>query len=82
MKIKPSRQPGHVVFDVGAGDLPLLDHVENEPEMVSTVVEEETTYRDQLAVRANKRTALLDEILSRTEALVSLELKRAKLNRS
>jgi len=68
MKIKPSRQPGHVVFDVGASDVSLLENITGGPDVVSTVVGYENTFQAQLNERANKRTRLMEEILSRSGA--------------
>jgi hypothetical protein len=40
LEIKPSRQPGHVIFDVSASDVSLPESVTGEPDILSTVVEQ------------------------------------------
>lgn len=67
MKTEPSRQTGHIVFDVGASDVSLLENITGEPDMVSTVVEQESAFREELNERANKRTRVMEEILSRSQ---------------
>jgi predicted metal-dependent HD superfamily phosphohydrolase len=79
MRIKPARQPGHVVFDIDAGDVALLRSGDVAPEFVSTVVEEENAYLEEIHHRANRRTQLLDEILARSRTLASLSIEKAKL---
>jgi hypothetical protein len=44
MKVRPSHQPGHVVFDVGGRDIALLANAESLPEVISTVVEQESFF--------------------------------------
>jgi hypothetical protein len=48
--------------------------------VISTVVEEEISFREQLNERASKQTRLLEEILARSQLLVSLEIKRSMLH--
>jgi hypothetical protein len=83
MRVKPARQPGHVVFDLAPGDAALLAGGETkpEPDVVLTVVEEERAFREQLNQRATAKTHLLEEILSRSGALPALELEKLELDR-
>jgi len=84
MKVKRSRQTGHVVFDLAPGDVSLMAmvHAEREPELISTVVEEESAFREGLNERATKKTRLLEEILSRSRMLTELELEKSRLDRA
>ena len=81
MKIKPSRQAGHVVFEVGTRDTVLLAHVENVPDVISTVVEDESFSCEQLDERANKITHLLEEILARPQLPTVLEIQSIEFSR-
>ena len=80
MKVRPSHQPGHVVFDVSSRDMVFLAGAGSLSDVISTVVEEEISFREQLNERASKQTRLLEEILARSQLLVSLEIKRSMLH--
>jgi hypothetical protein len=70
MKLKPSQKRRPVIVDLAAPDMSLLANTKSEPnETVTTAVESENIFREELVQRATKNTVLMEEILSRTHTM-------------
>jgi hypothetical protein len=80
MKVKPSQEPGHVIFDLAAQDVALLAKMAPEPEM-PVAEAESSSFCEELNERATKITDLMEEILSRIQVEPPLNLPRTELDR-
>lgn len=68
MKIKPASQSGHVTLDLGTRDTRLLaggwETSTVDPRGIEAATTRETSFAERLNERANKRTRLLEDILT------------------